>query len=292
MEINKDTKICIVGLGLMGGSYAGGFSKKGILPYAINRSKEPIDYALERGWIKEGRTEITPDYLGQFDVIIICLYPHIVMEWIKENQKYLKSGAIITDVTGVKNHFVTNIQAILREDLEFIGSHPMAGREASGIDHSSSEVFEGANYIITPTEKNTDKAISLTKSIATTLGFSNISVLSPEEHDEMIGFLSQLTHCIAVALMTCRDTGALAKFSGDSFRDLTRIAKINEKMWSELFLFNKVELLKQMELFETSFIKLKDYIKNDDAASMMEMMIDSTKSREAFDNVSKGGNSK
>lgn len=281
--LSKEQKICIIGMGLMGGSYAQALSEQGYKVYGISRSQSSIDYALNKGWIEEGKTEVNKEYIGQFDLIVFCLYPHVFLKWIEDYQDMIKPGAIITDVTGVKDHFVSQIQNILRPDLEFIPAHPMAGREAGGIEHADARVFNGANYIVTPTEKNTDEAIEKCKQLGYTLGFKNITILSTQKHDEMIAFLSQLTHCIAVSLMTSRDAKELADYSGDSFRDLTRIAKINDKMWSELFLLNKTKLLEQMELFEKSFLKLKDCIINDNVEKMREIMQDSTYQREHFE---------
>ena len=128
---------------------------------------------------------------------------------------------------------------MLRDDVEFIAAHPMAGREVSGVENSTDRMFQGANYIVTPTEKNTPEAIENCLELGRLLGFSNVTTLTPEEQDEMIGFLSQLTHCIAITLMTCNVKEHMEKFTGDSFRDLTRIARINDLMWSELFVDNK-----------------------------------------------------
>ena len=115
------------------------------------------------------------------------------------------------------------------------------------------------------------------------LGFKHISELSVKQHDETVGFLSHLTHCIAVSLMVCKESGHLADYTGDSFRDLTRIAKINDEMWSELFLLNKDEIVEQMNLFEQHFGKLKECIQNDDREGIREMMRLSTKRRKVFD---------
>ena len=172
---------------------------------------------------------------------------------------------------------------MLRDDVEFIAAHPMAGREKSGIEYASKEIFRQANYIVTPTAKNTARAVEICESLGETLGFKTVARLTPEEHDEMIGFLSQLTHCIAVSLMTCRDTDGFEKYTGDSFRDLTRIANINDVMWSELFLLNKDELLKQMELFEAAFSKLKKTIETGDKDKMRSIMKLSTEHRKRFD---------
>ncbi len=283
MIVDVTKRILIVGLGLIGGSYAMGLKKFGFKIDAITNNQASIDYALERGMIDEGSAEADKDMISKADMIIFALYPHTFIEWIEENQKYIKSGALLTDVTGVKGCIVYRIQEILRDDLEFIAAHPMAGRETSGVENSTDEMFRGANYIVTPTEKNTPDAIETCMEIGRLLGFARVSCLSPEEHDNMIGFVSQLTHCIAISLMTCNDSEHIEKFTGDSFRDLTRIAKINDVMWSELFLANKESLLKQMELFEKQFEKLKNTLKNEDIEQMREIMKKSTERRKLFD---------
>ena len=215
--------------------------------------------------------------------MIFALYPHVFVEWIEENQGLLKSGALITDVTGVKRSIVYKIQDILRPDVEFVAAHPMAGREVSGVENSTDRMFFGANYIVTPTEKNTPEAVKTIIELGRLLGFSNVTTLSPEEHDEMIGFLSQLTHCIAITLMTCNDKENMEKFTGDSFRDLTRIARINSLMWSELFAANKDVLLEQMNLFIGKFNDLKTVLERDDIDGMRAMMRHSTERRALFD---------
>jgi len=159
----------------------------------------------------------------------------------------------------------------------------MAGREVSGVENSTDQMFVGANYIVTPTDKNTPEAINTCLELGKLLGFMNVSTLSPEEHDEMIGFLSQLTHCIAITLMTCNDKENMEKYTGDSFRDLTRIARINDLMWSELFIKNKAALLHQMNLFIDKFNELKSMLENEDTDSMRQMMRHSTERRALFD---------
>lgn len=283
MKIDKNTKILIIGLGLIGGSYAKALSKKGFFVGAVDIDKSAIDYALKNDIIKSGTVSPNPEYIGQFDLIIFAVYPDAIIGWIDKNQQFIKKNAFITDVTGIKCPFIHKVQEMLRSDLEFIGAHPMAGRESSGIENASEEIFKGANYIITPTLKNTQNAKDLCRELGVLLGFSNISVLTPEKHDEIIGFLSQLTHCIAVSLMTCRDMDGMSEYSGDSFRDLTRIAKINDEMWSELFLLNKDKLLSQMDLFKSAFSKLYDLILKDDRDGIRDIMKKSTLNRELFD---------
>lgn len=283
MKLNKDMKILIVGLGLIGGSYAEALSKKGYEVGAIDQKQEAIDFALRKGYIASGKTSVDKDYVGKFDIVVFALYPHAFVEWIEKYQNCLKSGAIVTDVTGVKGGVVCDVQNALRKDVEFIAAHPMAGRECSGVENAKAEIFEGANYIVVPTEKNTQEAIELCKDFGRELGFKHISELSVKQHDETVGFLSHLTHCIAVSLMVCKESGHLADYTGDSFRDLTRIAKINDEMWSELFLLNKDEIVEQMNLFEQHFGKLKECIQNDDREGIREMMRLSTKRRMVFD---------
>ena len=249
MIVDISKKILIVGLGLLGGSYAKALKRFGFHISAITKEQSSIDYALKEKIIDEGTTEIDDKIIGESDLVIFALYPHVFVEWIRDNQHLLKSGALITDVTGVKGSVVYKIQDMLRSDVEFIAAHPMAGREVSGVENSTEKMFVGANYIVTPTAKNSPDAIQTCMELGRLLGFSNVTTLSPEEHDEMIGFLSQLTHCIAITLMTCNDKENMEKFTGDSFRDLTRIARINDAMWSELFMENKDALLKQMTLF-------------------------------------------
>ncbi|MBE7040702.1 MAG: prephenate dehydrogenase/arogenate dehydrogenase family protein [Ruminococcaceae bacterium] len=281
--VDVSQKILIVGLGLLGGSYARALKRFGFHISAITKEQSSIDYALREGLIDEGSTELDAKIIGSADLVIFALYPHVFVEWIEQNQNLLKSGAIITDVTGVKRSIVYKIQDILRDDVEFIAAHPMAGREVSGVENSTDKIFQGANYIVTPTNKNTDEAINTCLELGKLLGFSNVTTLSPEEHDEMIGFLSQLTHCIAITLMTCNDKEDMEKFTGDSFRDLTRIARINDQMWSELFVANKDALLEQMDLFIDKFNELKNMLQAEDIVGMRKMMRHSTERRALFD---------
>lgn len=283
MKINKDTNILIVGLGLIGGSYAKGLTKGGYKVNAIDTNKDTIDFALQNNIVEKASTEADDEMIRSADVVIFALYPHIFKEWIRDNQSKFSPGTVITDVTGVKGCIVDDIQDMLRDDCEFIAAHPMAGCEKLGIQNSNEEIFHQANYIIVPTERNTEEAIELCRSIGEALKFNRISTLSPYDHDEMIGFVSQLTHCIAMTLMTCNDSDNVEDYTGDSFRDLTRIARIDEVMWSELFLLNKDALLHQMKLFTMEFSRLERMLMEADKAGIKEMMRHSTARRKLFD---------
>lgn len=283
MKLIKNVNILIVGLGLLGGSYAKGLKKIGFNVNAITKEQASIDYALNNKIIDYGTTDIEPELIGSADIVIFALYPHILCDWINSYQKYFKTGAILTDVTGVKGSIVDKIQNMLRKDVEFIAAHPMAGKETCGVENSDEKIFYDANYIVVPTEKNTPEAIELCSSIGELLGFKNIVQLSVSEHDQMIAFLSQLTHCIAVSLICCNSKEGLEKYTGDSFRDLTRIAKINDEMWSELFLDNKKALLEEMQRFKCSFDELYKKIEDNDVNGIREMMRLSTSRRKLFD---------
>ena len=268
MMLDTSKKILIVGLGLIGGSYAKALRKLGFQISAITLKQEDIDYALQNGIIDFGYTEPLPD---------------VFVEGIASYQQYLRPGALLTDATGVKGAIVERIQSMLRPDVEFIAAHPMAGREVYGVQNSDEQIFRGANYIVTPTARNTEAAIQDCLELGRLMGFAHVSVLSPEKHDEMIGFVSQLTHCIAVSLMTCYDGEKLQDYTGDSFRDLTRIARINDDMWSELFLLNKDMLLDSMDKFLTEFTRLRTCLEHGDRETMRQMMRVSTERRAFFD---------
>ena len=283
MKIDKDTRFLIVGLGLLGGSYAKALKKQGFSVEAVTRSQSTIDYALEQGIIDGGAAFPDPDIIGRADFVVLAMYPQTLLDWVKAHQRYFKPGALITDVTGVKTCVVEPVQQMLRPDVEFIAAHPMAGRETLGVRNADDSIFRGANYIVTPTEKNTTQAIEACEELGRVLGFARVSRLTPEKHDEMIGFVSQLTHAIAVALMTCNDIEGLEKYTGDSFRDLTRIAKINDEMWSELFLANREALLEQMDQFAAQFALMRQQLAAGDREGMRDVMRRSTVRRKALE---------
>ena len=282
-KLNHNIKILIVGLGLIGGSYAKALSKKGYHVSAITAEEESITYAKKESIIEYGFAYVNEHAVSEADLIIFALYPKVFIEWIDKYGHLIKNGAIITDVTGVKQSIVYDVQAKLKDGVEFISAHPMAGREVYGVQNSDDKMFLGANYIVVPTEKNTQDAIALCEELGKELGFARITRLSPKEHDDMIGFVSQLTHCIAVSLMTCSDNEHLVKYTGDSFRDLTRIARINEDMWSELFMLNKEALISQIDTFLKELSDFKDLIIKEDTKKMKEKMRLSTQRRALFD---------
>lgn len=274
--------IGIIGLGLMGASFAKRLSpQKDKTIYGIDQNEQTIQTALELNIIKEGSTDPS-QLIKKCNLIILALYPTMIKPWIVENQQYLESGTILMDISGVKTNIVEPVQAILREDLELISIHPMCGRESRGINFAQADIFDNANYIIVPTNKNTPTAIKAAKQLGKDLRVKNISILSCEEHDRMIGFLSQLTHVIAVSLMNTHDNSHLVEYTGDSFRDLTRIATINEDLWSELFLLNKDILLDEIDQFLDATKHFRDSLEKEDIDEMKRLFIQSTNRRKLF----------
>lgn len=274
-------KIVVVGLGVIGGSFTMALKEAGYDDvYGIDINEESLEKAKKLGLIKGGFTS-GDEIVKSADFIIISLYPRLVKKFITDNKESFKDGAVITDATGIKKMFIDDIIKILPENIDFVFGHPMAGREKKGIDFASSTVFKGANYILTPVARNKEENLKMIEDLVYKLGFKRVRRITPEHHDEMIGYTSQLPHSLAVALVNSdlegRETGS---FIGDSYRDLTRIANINEDLWSELFLGNKENLLTSIENFEVELDKIKHAIENDDKEALKELFIKSTKRRE------------
>ena len=280
--IEKNSNILIVGLGLIGGSYAMALSKKGYRVTAITKERSDIDYALKNGIIADGTVNVDCETVKNADIIIFALYPHIFVEWMREYGSYITEGTLVTDVTGVKGAVIEKINSYIPAGAEFIAAHPMAGKEVYGVKNADDSIFCDANFIVVPTRNNTPGAIEKCRVLGETLGFRRVSYLNPKQHDEMIAFLSQLTHCIAVSLMCANGDPNLVSYTGDSFRDLTRIANINEEMWSELFLLNKEALLYEMDCYRNCFDKLYNAVKDGDEDVLKSMMRLSTERRKMF----------
>lgn len=274
-------KILIVGLGVIGGGYAMALKEAGYKDiYGVDINKETLKKAENMNIIKEGFLS-EEKIIGEADLIVLAIYPNLVKNFIMRNRNKFKKGALITDVTGIKQLFINEIVEILPENIDFVFAHPMAGREKKGIDYATNEVFKGANFLIVETERNKEENIRKIEELALEMGFEHIKRTTPAFHDEMISFTSQLPHVLAVSLINSdiegRNTG---QFIGDSYRDLTRIANMNEKLWSLLFLGNKKNLLTSMNNFEREFDKIKKCIEENDEKGLQELFIKSTIRRE------------
>ena len=283
----ENLTVTIVGLGVIGAAFAQSFKEIGInTVYGIDIDEETIKKAEEKNIINKGFLE-TKEPLEKSDFVVITLYPNLMKSFFVNNINYFKENAIITDVVGIKEKIIKDIDPIIEKsgrNIDFIFGHPMAGREKRGIDFADSRVFKDANYIIIKDEKNKKENLELLSEIVKCMGFKKVSFLTAQEHDEIIAFTSQLTHAIAVSLVNSDsekyDTN---RFIGDSYRDLTRIAKINEDLWAELFIGNKKNLLKMIQQFERELDVIKDALNDNDLGTLKEKFIISTKRREKID---------
>lgn len=272
----------IVGLGVMGASFAKALKNLGYTVYGMDIDPATLDYALENGFIDAGSLD-PAELAGKCSLLIFALYPTKIAGWLEAYQDILQPGALLLEISGVKSHVSLPLQDMLRDDLELLSVHPMCGRESRGIAFADPAIFKNANFILVPVATNSFQSIVTASSMAKELGCKNISVLSIEEHDAMIAFLSQLTHVIAVSLMNTHENSHLVEYTGDSFRDLTRIAKINEDMWPELFLLNKEKLLEEIDAFSDSIQNFRNVLEREDTKAMKELFIQSTNRRKKFD---------
>lgn len=264
----------------MGGSYAMKLSEDYEV-HGFDINKESSQYAIEKGFIKTDNL----DELITSDLVILSLYPHDNISFIKNNLSLFNENQLITDLSGVKEVMVAEINKLLPSNYRYISHHPMCGRETLGIINANTDIFRGSNFIITPSEDKiyNPKDIEIIEKIALKMGFSNIIKVSPKEHDELIAYTSQLTHLLAVSLMLGNNSSNLIKATGDSFRDLTRIAKINENLWTELFLSNKNALIAQIDIFIAQLTELKDLIELEEVDALKTKLIQSREKRGLFD---------
>lgn len=265
--------IAVVGLGLIGGSICKALKQNTFHNImGIDTDKETIAKALEQNAIDE---EITPDRLNEASLTIICLYPEAIVDFVKQNADKFKKGTIVADTCGIKEYVVENCTPILEErGVYFVGTHPMAGREFSGFDYSLPDLYKGASYIITPTENTPSLAVDLLSTLASSMGFGKVVISTPEKHDKVIAYTSQLAHVVSNTYVKSPSLLDFNGFSAGSFQDLTRVAKLNEYMWSSLFMCNKKALLEEIDCFIEHFTQYKIAMENDDIDALRELLKD------------------
>jgi prephenate dehydrogenase len=277
-------KIVIVGLGVIGGSFGLALREAGFHEvYGIDADQSAVDKAKELGIIRQGSTS-GQELLGAADLTILAIYPQSIKAFLVANRENFKTGSIITDTTGVKGPLVAELAQLLPMKADVVLGHPMAGREKRGLEYASASVFKGANYLLTPLPSNQEVNLQSITDLVYQLGFKNVRRLTPQAHDEMISFTSQLPHAIAVALMNSDEAGRrTGEYIGDSFRDLTRIANINGPLWSELFLENREALLASIEKFEFELLKIKEALSQANSDALMDCFAESSRRRELLD---------
>jgi len=275
-----DFNITIVGLGLIGGSFA--MALRELKPkniWAIDIDEDALKAAEEMNIIDKGYTN--PEIpLSNSDIVIIAVYPQKTIDFVKSNMNSFKSGAVITDTAGIKSDLIHEIMPVLRKDLDFIGGHPMAGKEESGLKAASKDMFKNANYILTPINGNKEENIHLVTEIVRGMGCKRVVHLTPKEHDDIIAYTSQLPHVIAVSLIDCNSAiKGMSQFIGGGFKDTTRVATINVELWPELLLYNKVNIISKIEDFEKNIREIKTAIINNDEIFLKKRFESATKKR-------------
>lgn len=288
----------IVGLGLMGGSLAKAIrtnvleagnandkcSEGKIFGLDINESS--LSVAKENHVIDKGfSADQTEEMLKQCDFVYICLYPHATVNFIQKYESAFKTGAVISDISGVKKIILECAEKISRKDIHFIAGHPMAGSEGEGYGQSDGTVFNNHNYILMPLSDTDKNALKLFKSLISAMGFTRIVETDAHIHDHKIAFTSQLCHVIASALVKSAEDTSITQFGGGSYEDLTRIAMINAPLWTELFLANREELLGHINDFEKNLSELKKYIEENDSENMKKYLSEVRDKRTAMKKV-------
>lgn len=273
-------KIFIVGLGLIGASYAEGLTRSGHTVYAYNRTRDILKLAQQEGIVNQDSD------LNQFshvDLIILALYPKHNVDFVNEHRHLFKKGQIITDVSGTKVWMMSELEKVLPSGVTYTSTHPMAGKEISGYHAKDCRIFQKANYIIIHGNRSGARDEIILRQIANDLQFGKITVVDAQTHDELIAFTSQLTHVLAVALMHADTFNETKEATGDSFRDLTRIAKINEVMWSELFLENQKALIDKINHFKNELDHVKHMIESQDKETLQTYLKIAKEKRKTFD---------
>ncbi|MER2174861.1 MAG: prephenate dehydrogenase [Carnobacterium sp.] len=272
--------IAIVGLGVIGGSFAKGLQAAGYTNvYGIDVSESTLKIAVDQGMIKKGFIEAN-DILQDMDVIMISLYPNQIAPFVEQHKNRLKDGAVLTDVTGVKTTIIEKVSNILPSTVDFVFAHPMRGSEKQGIIGADHKRFIGANALITPIATNKEASLQLIEKLYKEIGFDQVTRVSPEKHDEQIAYVSQLMHVLSVAVVNSQQASEeTLTYAGNSFQELTRIADINAELWSELFLNNRTGLLKSIEHFEIELDALKHTLEENDDERLKAIFRQATNKR-------------
>ena len=272
----------IIGLGLMGGSLAKAISfGTEHTVWGTNRSQEAVRKALFAGAIDK---ELNKEDLSECDLVIVSLYPQATVDYIKENAQLFKKGAIVMYISGVKRFVCDALYETAKENgFVFIGAHPMAGLHLSGFEHSTAKIFNNSSMILTPYEDTPEGDINTVKELFLKIGFTNIQMSTPDEHDKIIAFTSQLAHVVSNAYVKSPNALIHKGFSAGSYKDLTRVAYLNENMWSELFLENKDNLVNEIDSIVNNLIQYKVALENNDCEKLTVLLRDGKNLKEQID---------
>lgn len=256
-------KILVAGLGLIGGSYCkaiSSYTKHDVYGYDLD--KDVIKAAEECGCIKSG---VSADMFGEFDMIIVGLHPNAAKSFMNEFMDKFRKESIVTDVCGIKGEMVVQMtEKAIENDVYYVGTHPMAGKERFGFEFSDGSLFIGANFIVTPIEKTNKNAVLTVERLAKDMGFGKIVETSPFEHDSVIAYTSQLAHVVSSAYVKSPTMQKELGFSAGSFKDMTRIATLNESMWTSLFLANRDCLIYEIDQLIKNLTEYRKAISDND----------------------------
>ena len=262
--------IVIVGLGIIGGSIAKALKKNTEhCIIGIDKNQE-----VEKKALAEGAIDIIGDSesLGTADVVYLAVYPGAAVEYVEQNGKYIKQGAVVTDTSGVKYDICPALVELSVEyGFDFVGGHPMAGKEKNGYEASDPEIFKDASYIIVPCDAD-DNSVAVISGLARAMGFGGVMITSPSEHDRMIAFTSQLPHVLACAYVMSPCCKNHIGYSAGSYKDVSRVANINAELWSELFLDNKENLAKELDILIENIDKIKKAIEEENKDELVKLL--------------------
>lgn len=255
--------IGIVGLGLMGGSMAKSIkTKTGHVVFGGDINSETILMAKLSGAIDD---ELTDESLRVCDIIFLALRPGIALKWLKENASKIGKEATVVDFCGVKRPICPEMREIADQNgFMYIGGHPMAGKERGGFKNSTPDLYVGASMILTPDKATLPETLEMLGNLFDDVGFSKIVYSNPEEHDRIIAYTSQLAHIVSSAYIKSPEAQRQRGFSAGSFRDMTRVAYLDEDMWTELFMYNTDHLTKELDILIDNLVKYRDALENSD----------------------------
>jgi len=273
-------KIGVIGLGLIGGSIC-----KAIKENTEHRVMgRDIDGMVAAKALAEGRIDgILPDGgLDSVELLFICLHPEQTISFLKEHVREFRKGGIVCDVCGVKRAPIRECEDLLSDSgVTYLGTHPMAGREFSGYDYSDASIFKGASFIITPTGRTPADAVETVRNLATEMKFGSVVMSTPDQHDRNIAYTSQMAHIASNAYVKSPSIERHRGFSAGSFQDLTRVARLNEDLWTALFMMNSDYLLQELELYIGHLSEYRDALEQGDANRLKDLLRDGRMIKEA-----------
>ena len=274
----------VVGLGLIGGSFAKAYSDNDehtVLGYDIN--KEVMERAFDEKTISG---ELGKGNISECDLVLIALYPKASVNYLREMAEYIAKDTMVIDCCGVKGYVCERCFPIAKEyGFTFVGGHPMAGRHFSGYDYSMKNMYNGASMVLVPHDLSDEKTIERAKRLLSPIKFGTFTICDEKRHDSMIAFTSQMAHVVSNAYVkspTARDHDG---FSAGSYKDLTRVAWLNEDMWTELFLENKESLLNELNCFIESMSEYRDAIEAEDSDRLWKLLHDGKVCKEEIDGI-------